>query len=232
MTASTDGREADRVARVLDAQRKAAALFDMVEAGLIQPGERESDLSEEIYELAAREFGVIAHWHKRVIRAGPNTLQPYVENPPDRVIQADDIMFVDLGPVFEAWEADFGRTFVLGHDRTKIRLRDDLEPVFIEAKSIFNSTPSMTGSELYRLVCDLAKRRGWEHGGVIAGHLVGEFPHERIDGDKVTFYITAGNHLPITSCDPSGMKRHWILEIHLVDRERQIGGFYEQLLTI
>jgi hypothetical protein len=32
--------------------------------------------------------------------------------------------------------------------------------------------------------------------------------------------------------DKEGMKRHWILEIHLVDRQREIGGFMEQLLTI
>jgi hypothetical protein len=32
--------------------------------------------------------------------------------------------------------------------------------------------------------------------------------------------------------DPSGRTCHWILEVHLVDRERQIGGFYEQLLTL
>jgi len=24
------------------------------------------------------------HWHKRIVRAGPNTLQPYAQNPPDR----------------------------------------------------------------------------------------------------------------------------------------------------
>ncbi len=29
------------------------------------------------------------------------------------------------------------------------------------------------------------------------------------------------------SLDEEGQKRHWILEIHFVDRERQIGGFYE-----
>jgi len=29
-----------------------------------------------------------------------------------------------------------------------------------------------------------------------------------------------------------GAPRHWILEIHFVDRARQIGGFYEQLLTV
>jgi hypothetical protein len=32
--------------------------------------------------------------------------------------------------------------------------------------------------------------------------------------------------------DEAGQKRHWILEIHFVDRELQIGGFYEELLTI
>jgi hypothetical protein len=32
--------------------------------------------------------------------------------------------------------------------------------------------------------------------------------------------------------DASGGQRHWILEIHFVDRAQQIGGFYEELLTI
>ena len=30
--------------------------------------------------------------------------------------------------------------------------------------------------------------------------------------------------------DKKGNTRHWILEIHFVDRDRQIGGFFEQLL--
>jgi Xaa-Pro dipeptidase len=34
------------------------------------------------------------------------------------------------------------------------------------------------------------------------------------------------------SLDENGAQRHWILEIHFVDRERQIGGFYEELLTV
>jgi hypothetical protein len=33
------------------------------------------------------------------------------------------------------------------------------------------------------------------------------------------------------SVDSHGHDRHWILEIHFVDRDREIGGFYEQLLT-
>ncbi len=41
-----------------------------------------------------------------------------------------------------------------------------------------------------------------------------------------------GNDQPIESTDSAGRRRHWILEIHLVDRDRQIGGFYEELLTV
>lgn len=33
------------------------------------------------------------------------------------------------------------------------------------------------------------------------------------------------------STDSHGLKREWILEIHFVDREREMGGFFEQLLT-
>ena len=40
-------------------------------------------------------------------------------DPEDRIIAADDIVYLDLGPVFEEWEADFGRTYVLGDDREK-----------------------------------------------------------------------------------------------------------------
>jgi hypothetical protein len=29
-----------------------------------------------------------------------------------------------------------------------------------------------------------------------------------------------------------GRQCHWILEVHLVDRDRRIGGFFEQLLTL
>jgi hypothetical protein len=32
--------------------------------------------------------------------------------------------------------------------------------------------------------------------------------------------------------DEQGRPRHWILEIHFIDRERQIGAFCEELLTV
>jgi Xaa-Pro aminopeptidase len=77
-------------------------------------------VQHSIRELAAELLGVERHWHKRVVRAGPNTLEPYAENPPDRILADDDIVFLDVGPVFEQWEADFGRTYVLGDDPVKL----------------------------------------------------------------------------------------------------------------
>ncbi|KAI1274697.1 peptidase M24 [Xylaria sp. FL0933] len=224
--------EEQRAASLLDAQNKALQLFDEIATDLIRPGVSEKELSKEIHELGARRHGITTHWHKRVVRSGPNTLQPYAENPPDRIIEADDILFVDLGPVFEAWEADFGRTYVLGEDPVKKKLRDALEPVWKDVKSQFDKNPDMTGDELYAIARRTAEREGWEFGGAIAGHLIGSFPHERIPNDKKTLYITEGNSERMKSLGKDGRQRHWILEIHLVDRERQIGGFFEQLLTV
>lgn len=224
--------EAERATYLLSAQTIAISLFNEIESSLIRPGISEKELSKEIFTLAAERFGVTNHWHKRVIRSGPHTLQPYAENPPDRVIEEDDILFVDLGPVFEAWEADFGRTFVLGSDPHKIKLRDSLEPTWLAVKEKFLQKQDMSGDELYGIACEEAKERGYEFGGRIAGHLVGCFPHERIPNEKIRLYITKGNEESMALLDKEGMKRHWILEIHLLDREREIGGFMEQLLTL
>jgi Xaa-Pro aminopeptidase len=231
-TAITDLSDEARATGLLDAQNMAAALFAEAERTLIRPGVTEKALSREIHALAADMFGVKAHWHKRVVRAGANTLHPYSHSPPELTLQEDDILFLDLGPVFEAWEADFGRTYVLGNDPVKQRLRDDLEPIFAKTKAHFQANPNITGKDLYDIACGLAADAGWEFGGSIAGHLVGEFPHERALGAKVASHIAPGNPAPINGLDSAGHKRHWILEIHLVDRARQIGGFYEELLTV
>ncbi|MFL6238746.1 MAG: M24 family metallopeptidase [Actinomycetes bacterium] len=221
-----------RTDALLRAQDRASALFDDVEArGLIRSGVSESQLSKEIRDLARTTYGVTRHWHKRIARSGPNTLRPYDENPPDRVIGTDDIVFLDFGPIFAEWEADFGRTYVLGTDVNKLRLRDDLAAAFAAGADYFRTHPQITGAELYAFLQDYATTLGWTYGGPIAGHLVGKFPHQRVPGDKVLSYIAPGNDEPMRSQDRHGNDRHWILEIHFIDRERQIGGFYEELLT-
>lgn len=224
--------ETDREINLRNAQDKAIALFEEIENTLIRPGITETTLNEEIYQLGLDRYGIKTHWHKRVIRSGPNTLSPFAENPPDRTIQADDILIVDLGPVFEAWEADFGRTFVLGNDPHKLKLRDALEPIWDRVKAQFSQNPAMSGEELYDISCEAARQGGFDFGADIAGHIVGSFPHERIPRDRIALYITRGNKDSMALAGKDGFRRHWILEIHLHDRERGFGGFFEKLLTI
>ncbi|MFF4627230.1 M24 family metallopeptidase [Streptomyces griseorubiginosus] len=233
MADPTADDEPTRAARLLDAQAKAERLFAEIEArGLIAPGAGEREVSDRVRDLANELFGTTRHWHKRVVRSGPNTLKPYRENPPDRVIGADDIVFADFGPIFEEYEADFGRTFVLGGDPDKHRLRVDLPRIFAAGRSFFESDPHITGARLYAEVARLAAESGWELGGWHAGHLVGEFPHEWIEGADVESYIAPANDTPLRRTDRSGRRCHWILEIHLIDGERGFGGFHEELLTL
>jgi Xaa-Pro aminopeptidase len=225
--------EETRATELLEAQSKAERLFHEIDArGLIRPAITESTLNADIYELAREMYGITTYWHKRIVRAGKNTLLPYAENPPDLTIETDDPLLLDLGPVFEHWEADFGRTFVLGSDPLKHKMKQDVEQAFAQGKRYCNETPAITSNELFHYATSLAKKFGWEFGGRIAGHLIGHFPHEKIADDKVTLYVHPDSHLPMRSVDENGEKRHWILEIHFVDRERQIGGFYEELLTV
>ncbi|HEX3821389.1 MAG TPA: M24 family metallopeptidase [Candidatus Sulfotelmatobacter sp.] len=230
---SLDRSEDSVTAELLDAQQKASALFNEVESqGLIRPGVAETEINESLYALAEKMYGISRYWHKRIVRAGRNTLAPYDENPPDLIVGDDDVVFLDLGPVFEEWEADFGRTFVVGDDPLKHKLRRDIEDGFAKGKRYFHDHPEITCAELYGYACTLARESGWEYGGPIAGHLIGVFPHEKITGDKITLYVHPQNPNRMKTLDAQGRKRHWIFEIHFVDRARQIGGFYEELLTI
>lgn len=230
--AAKNASEQERKDFLLDAQNKASALFDEIQRDLIRPGKTEKEMSDDIHKLGQERHGIKTHWHKRVVRSGPHTLMPYAESPPDRKIEEDDILFVDLGPVFEAWEADFGRTFVIGNDEHKIRLRDALKPTWEKVYAEYHKKPDMSGEELYSIACQAAKDAGYEFGNIHAGHLVGDFPHERIPQDKISLYITKGSTDTMAKPGKDGKMRHWILEMHMVDRERQIGGFMEQLLTV
>ena len=49
----------------------------MVASGMIQAGKLERELTSEIHALAQSKFGVRRHWHKRIARAGANTLLTY-----------------------------------------------------------------------------------------------------------------------------------------------------------
>lgn len=214
------------------AEQIAVQLFEEVQKRkLVCAGKTEQQLNREVYELAKILFGIEKHWHKRIVRAGVNTLFPYKENPHNQVIQADDILFFDFGPVVEQWEADVGRTYVLGNNPMKLKLKKDIEQAWHETKAWFQQYSAIRACDIFNYAVQKAASYGWTFGGEIAGHIIGEFPHESLAPGDVGLYIHPDNMLDILALDANNNKRHWILEMHFIDKEHQIGGFYEQLLV-
>ncbi len=213
------------------AEEIALRLFNEIEKqGLIKSGKTEEQLNDEVYLLSHDLLGTRKHWHKRIVRSGKNTLLPYQEDPPNLVIQDNDILFFDFGPILGNWEADLGRTYVLGVDPVKLKLKSDIESCWYAAKEWFENKNDCTGAELFNYVSELARNHGWEFGGEIGGHIIGEFPHEKLDPNAYDLYVHPENNHDMKQ-EIGGKKREWILEIHFVDRQHEIGGFFEQLLT-
>jgi Xaa-Pro aminopeptidase len=217
---------------LIDAENKAQDLFEaIVKKQLIVSGKSEKQLNTEIFELASQLFHIKKFWHKRIVRSGKNTLLPYCENPPDLIIKDDDILFFDFGPVFEEWEADVGKTYVMGNDPQKLKLKHDVENAWQEGSDFFTKNyTNLTGAMFYEYTTSLAKKYGWEYGNEHCGHLIGKFPHEKIVGENVINYLHPDNHQLLSDKDNNGNERYWIYEIHFIDLVNQIGAFHEQML--
>ena len=121
---------------------------------------------------------------------------------------------------------------MLGTDAEKLKLQADLAPVWEECKAFFDSKTSLTGAAYYHEIVRIAERYGWLFGSEIGGHIIGKFPHERLEKEVKDHYIHRDNHTDLFAPDQTGKPRNWILEIHLINPKREFGGFFEQLLTV
>lgn len=224
---------ADQLLQLQAAEKKAALLFLAIQdRKFLKAGISEEELNKLIFDLAEEMFGITKYWHKRIVRAGKNTLMPYRENPPNLLLESDDIVFFDFGPVFEEWEADFGRTYVIGDCKRKIKLKNDIESAWWDGKRFYDLNKNdLTGADLYFFTKNLAEKYGWEFGNKHCGHIIGEFPHEKIQGESSLNYIHPNNHQLLSANDQHGNERFWIYEVHFIDRRHEIGGFFEQLIS-
>ena len=90
-------------------------------------------------------------------------------------------MFFDFGPVFEDWEADVGKTYVLGNNPNKLKLKQDVELAWKEGKAYYDlNKDKLAGTDFFNYTKELAKKYGWEYGNHHCGHLVGNFPHDNV----------------------------------------------------
>jgi len=231
MTSLIPAPESERRAALEAAEARAIQMFAAIEqAGLIRAGVEERQVEDEIRELAASAFGVEKHWHRRIVRSGPNSVTTAGEHPPSRRIEDGDIVYLDLGPVFEGWEADIGKSYALGDHPRKQALVAELPRQFEKLQAHLRANPHITGAALYDFACRSAQDTGWRFGGKIAGHIISEFSHSQIPGAKDITRISPANPAAMSDPDGHGRVRHWIGEIHLVERDGSFGGFYERLL--
>lgn len=214
------------------AQEITRQLFEAVEKNnLIVPGKSEEQLSGEIEKLALEQFKVGRHWHKKIVRTGLNTLATYTDNPANRFIQPGDILFIDFGLIVNGYESDYARTYVLGEDPRKLKLKRDVEKAWYETREWILKQKKVTGAELFAYTRKKAMEYGWTSAGEIAGHIVGKYPHEQPANPKsMELDVHPDNPYDIFLHDASGNKRHWILEMHFTDPESGIGGYFEQLI--
>ncbi len=218
--------------KLLHAENITIQLFEAVEKNnLITPGKSEAQLSLEVCNLASEKFGLENHWHKKIVRTGKNTLCIYPDDPPNKIIQEDDLVILDFGPIVDGYEADLGRTYITGNNARKIKIKKDVEQAWYETQIWYKKQTALKSSALFQYVVEKATEYGYTFGGAIAGHIVGKFPHEQpADPKSLELDVHPENHNDMFLQDAYGNERHWILELLFIDRENEIGGYFEQLL--
>ena len=187
-------------------------------AARVKPGMVEEDAVEMAQDILA-EAGMIRGWHDVYVRFGTNTTKTFGEaSAPGVVLGNDDMVLIDIGPVFEQWEGDGGDTFVFGADPDKLRCAADARALFHIVRKKW-ATDKATGRDLYEFAQAEAARMGWELNMDLSGHRISEFPHEAHYAGPladVDFTPTAG---PL-----------WVLEIHIRHPGRTYGAFFEDML--
>jgi Xaa-Pro aminopeptidase len=162
--------------------------------------------------------GVDTHWHPPIVRFGRNTSKVYHEkSDPTVSLQATDIFFIDIGPVFDGHEADVGATFVRGDDPVLLRVQQACQQVFTEVAAHWTDT-GISGQALYQFAAQRAAAYEMQLNHQIKGHRVGDFPHKLYASGQLGDY---------TAPLESGI---WVLEIQLLDPLTGMGGFVEQVL--
>lgn len=182
----------------------------------LRPGIRESQVKEFAMQCFNRH-GIERTWHPPYARFGEHTLLTFQEKAKeDRILQEEDIAFVDLGIVRNGIEGDAGKTIVFGNNTTLKHLAEASQTIFEQTIEFWKAT-NPSGIELYEYVYALADKLGVKWNLDPAGHLIGAFPHKG--------WKRGINHYP-----EKIEAGKWILEIQIRHPKLAVGAFYEDLL--
>jgi methionine aminopeptidase len=186
-------------------------------SSMIRPGMTE-DEAHVLYKSICSKYPIEKQWHPPKIRFGPNTICNFKDQSAPYTLQEEDIFFIDIGPVIDGHEADYGETFTVGEIYEEKNIAHTSKKVFEEVVNYWNIN-RVCGEELY----DYASERAEHYGYILNlgndGHRIGDFPHH--------IHFKGG----IPEMDEVIIPNAWILEIHLLNQTRTYGAFFEDLLT-
>jgi methionine aminopeptidase len=186
-------------------------------SSLIRPGMREED-AILLYRELCKKYPVEKQWHPPKIRFGPNTICNFKDNSLPYILKEEDLFFIDIGPVIEGHEADYGETFVLG-DQYDHKLIANTAKKLFEETTMEWARNKRTGTGLYEFAKNRADEAGFYLNLGSDGHRIGDFPHH--------LFFRGG----LPECEEQIIPNAWILEIHLWMPDRSYGAFFEDILT-
>jgi len=193
--------------------RKAVhAIAERVKVGMVEEDARA--MAKEVLS----SMGMTKGWHHIIVRFGPNTTKDFIE-PSEKgvVLGANDIFFVDIGPVYGDHEGDAGDTFVVGSDADHHRAKKDAKVIWDEVRDKWFKE-GLSGRDLYDFAERTSAAKGWKLNRDLSGHRLSEFPHSvHYDGAMAAVDFRPAPLL-------------WVLEIAIIHPERKFGAFYEDLL--
>ena len=182
-------------------QRTRRAVNDI--AARVKVGMVEEDARSMARDLLT-ERGMGKGWHHIIVRFGPNTTKDFME-PSEKgiVLGAEDIFFVDIGPVHGDHEGDGGDTFVFGSDPDHLRAKSDVKAPGNDVRDVW-FREKLTGRALYDYAEKAAADRGWRLNRDLPGTA---FPTSRTRplrwGD-----VVAVDFLPVTALVGLGDRDH------------------------
>jgi methionine aminopeptidase len=186
-------------------------------ASLIRPGMVEKD-AHELYKALSKKQGIEKQWHPPKLRFGPNTVKNFSEPSEEYVLQEEDIFFIDIGPIVDGHEADYGETFTIGSQFEHKHVAQASKKIFDEVVEHWKKT-KLTGMPLYEFAQKRARLTGHTLSMNSDGHRIGDFPHH--------VFFKGG----LAECEESVVPNAWILEIHLLGPQNKYGAFFEDILT-
>ena len=98
------------------AARKVARRVAFLFASHMEEGISEEE-GHEVLDQLLKKNGVEKKWHPSKFRIGKNTTKSFKEkSDPGVKLQKEDIFFLDIGPIIDGHEADYGQTFTVGQN--------------------------------------------------------------------------------------------------------------------